>query len=45
MTQTTALILTLVVKPGSPTVAMPGYDVQVLDEEGQQVEKAGTIGA
>jgi propionyl-CoA synthetase len=35
----------LPVKPGSPTVAMPGYDVQVLDEEGQQVEKAGTIGA
>ena len=35
----------LPVKPGSPTVAMPGYDVQVLDEEGQQVEQAGTIGA
>ena len=35
----------LPVKPGSPTVAMPGYDVQVLDEEGQPVEKPGTIGA
>jgi propionyl-CoA synthetase len=35
----------LPVKPGSPTVAMPGYDVQILDEEGQPVEKPGTIGA
>jgi propionyl-CoA synthetase len=25
------------VKPGSPTVAMPGYDVQVLDENGIEV--------
>jgi propionyl-CoA synthetase len=25
------------VKPGSPTVAMPGYDVQILNEEGQQM--------
>ncbi len=25
------------VKPGSPTVAMPGYDVQVLSEEGEQM--------
>jgi propionyl-CoA synthetase len=28
----------LPVKPGSPTVAVPGYDVQVLDERGNQVE-------
>ena len=27
----------LPVKPGSPTVAVPGYDVQVLDELGRQV--------
>ncbi|HHH39466.1 MAG TPA: propionyl-CoA synthetase [Sedimenticola sp.] len=27
----------LPVKPGSPTVAVPGYDVQVLDEEGNRV--------
>ena len=33
------------IKPGSPTVAMPGYDVQILDEEGQEVEKSGDIGA
>jgi len=25
------------VKPGSPTVAMPGYDVQILNEEGEQM--------
>ena len=25
------------IKPGSPTVAMPGYDVRVLDENGTQV--------
>jgi propionyl-CoA synthetase len=25
------------IKPGSPTVVMPGYDVQVLDENGKQV--------
>ena len=25
------------IKPGSPTVAMPGYDVQVLDENGEPV--------
>jgi len=25
------------IKPGSPTVVMPGYDVQVLDENGNQV--------
>ena len=25
------------IKPGSPTVAMPGYDVQVLDENGARV--------
>ena len=25
------------VKPGSPTVAMPGYDVQILSEEGEQM--------
>ena len=28
----------LPVKAGSPTVAVPGYDVQVLDEQGKQVE-------
>ncbi len=25
------------VKPGSPTVAMPGYDVQILSEDGEQM--------
>lgn len=34
----------LPVKPGSPSVPMPGYDVQVLDEGGHPVE-AGTLGA
>ena len=34
----------LPVKVGSPTVAMPGYDIQVLDEDGQQVPH-GTLGA
>ncbi len=34
----------LPVKHGSPTVAMPGYDIQVLDEGGHQV-KRGTLGA
>ncbi len=33
----------LPVKPGSPTCAVPGYDVQVLDEEGEPV-KPGDIG-
>jgi len=33
----------LPVKPGSPTVAVPGYNVQVLDEAGDEV-KAGDIG-
>ena len=33
----------LPVKHGSPTVPMPGYDLQVLDEKGQQV-KAGETG-
>ncbi|TKW67722.1 MAG: propionyl-CoA synthetase [Paracoccus denitrificans] len=32
------------VKPGSPTVPMPGYDVQVLDEEGRPVPP-GTLGS
>jgi propionyl-CoA synthetase len=32
------------IKAGSPTKAVPGYDVQVLDEEGNQVP-AGEIGA
>jgi len=32
------------IKPGSPTKAAPGYDVQVLDEEGNQVTN-GDIGA
>ncbi len=34
----------LPVKPGSPTVAMPGYDVRILDDEGQEVP-AGRMGA
>jgi propionyl-CoA synthetase len=34
----------LPVKPGSPTRAVPGYDVRVLDEEGRE-QKAGEIGA
>ncbi|GMA40168.1 propionyl-CoA synthetase [Mobilicoccus caccae] len=34
----------LPVKPGSPTVPTPGYDVQVLDDQGQQVP-AGTEGS
>ena len=34
----------LPIKVGSPTVAMPGYDVQVLDEGGNQVP-AGELGA
>src|SRR6476659_7771533 len=34
----------LPVKAGSPTVAVPGYDVRVLDATGEQVE-AGTEGA
>jgi len=34
----------LPIKPGSPTVAVPGYDVRVLDERGVEVE-AGVEGA
>ena len=34
----------LPVKPGSPSVPMPGYDVQVLDEAGHPVQP-GTLGA
>src|SRR5207249_1050664 len=34
----------LPVKPGSPTKAVPGYDVQVLGEDGRQMP-AGEIGA
>ena len=34
----------LPVKIGSPTVAMPGYDVQILDEGGRQMP-AGELGA
>ncbi|MCT4332072.1 propionyl-CoA synthetase [Paracoccus sp. YLB-12] len=34
----------LPIKKGSPSVAMPGYDVQVLDEAGHPVEP-GTLGA
>ena len=34
----------LPVKPGSPTRAVPGWDLKALDAEGQQVE-AGTTGA
>ncbi|WP_323716886.1 propionyl-CoA synthetase [Paracoccus aminovorans] len=37
-------IETLPTKPGSPSVPMPGYDVQVLDEGGNPVP-AGTLGA
>lgn len=33
----------LPVKPGSPTKAVPGYDIQVLDEDGNQM-KPGEIG-
>ncbi|MEY6431225.1 propionyl-CoA synthetase [Thioalkalicoccus limnaeus] len=36
-------IESLPIKPGSPTVAVPGYDVQVLDEAGHQVAR-GDIG-
>ncbi|MCS6879617.1 MAG: propionyl-CoA synthetase [Geminicoccaceae bacterium] len=34
----------LPVKPGSPTVPMPGYDVRVLDEEGRECSP-GQLGA
>ena len=34
----------LPVKHGSPSVAMPGYDVQILDDEGQAVPP-GTLGS
>ncbi len=34
----------LPVKPGSPTKAVPGYDIRVLDEEGSEA-KPGDIGA
>jgi propionyl-CoA synthetase len=34
----------LPVKPGSPTVPVPGYDVRILDEEGEE-KPAGEIGA
>jgi propionyl-CoA synthetase len=34
----------LPVKPGSPTVPMPGYDVQIVDEAGQAVP-ANTMGS
>ncbi len=34
----------LPIKTGSPTLAMPGYDVQVLSEEGLEVPR-GTLGA
>jgi len=37
-------IETLPTKLGSPTVPMPGYDVQILDADGQQVPP-GTLGA
>ncbi|MEZ5847813.1 MAG: propionyl-CoA synthetase [Geminicoccaceae bacterium] len=35
----------LPIHPGSPTVPMPGYEVHILDEDGHEVEKPGTIGA
>ena len=28
----------LIIKPGSPTVAVPGYDVRILDRKGQEAE-------
>ena len=34
----------LPIKTGSPSLAMPGYDVQILSEEGKQVE-SGSLGA
>ncbi|MFD1344295.1 propionyl-CoA synthetase [Litorisediminicola beolgyonensis] len=34
----------LPVKIGSPTVAMPGYEIHILDDEGKEVP-AGTLGA
>ncbi|WP_430397664.1 propionyl-CoA synthetase [Ferrovibrio sp.] len=34
----------LPVKHGSATCAVPGYDVQVLDDDGKQVPEPGTIG-
>ncbi|MFH5775926.1 propionyl-CoA synthetase [Paracoccus sp. NGMCC 1.201697] len=37
-------IETLPTKPGSPSVPMPGYDVRVLDDEGNPAP-AGTLGA
>ena len=37
-------IETLPIKTGSPTLAMPGYDVRVLSEDGNEVPK-GTLGA
>ena len=37
-------IETLPVKPGSPALPMPGYDVRVLDEEGHEVPP-GKLGA
>lgn len=32
----------LPVKAGSPTVAVPGYDIRVLDDEGEEVERGQT---
>ncbi|MDC1281007.1 propionyl-CoA synthetase [bacterium] len=37
-------IESLPIKTGSPTVAMPGYNVKILSEEGKEV-KAGILGA
>ena len=37
-------IESLPIKTGSPTLAMPGYDVRVLSEDGNEVPK-GTLGA
>ncbi|WP_372801945.1 propionyl-CoA synthetase [Paracoccus seriniphilus] len=37
-------IETMPVKKGSPSVAMPGYDVRILDDSGQEVPQ-GTLGS
>ena len=44
MTANCTGIALLPIKPGSATKPVPGYDLQVLDEEGNQVD-SGTIGS